>query len=408
MSKALFGALVVATLALAATPSGAALAPQANAAASDHRTPTPTESPSAWGLYAEAVKLGSFVTSTSGASMAMAQLHAGTVRIDKIYKVASDGLLYELRPIDQQAWRGIVGPGLVVDWTPLHGFTDRGRTIRQQLIGNVLRTVVSNPDGTKWGPWESVLGPHDRYLPQEHVPTVRAQLDDWERRFDTTIAAMEAQGIATDGADDARWARQRRLRESNARASAILEGLGSALSSAQVVASANEAQSRAALDATLAEAKRRQRPGADAAERKNGQAVDSGSAVGGQAAAVRSEGSLTNSAATTASAATSKGAPLRFALQLGLRNPVNGINGVCFSNVITLSGPPGWPVESSGAAMALVEPYRKRMRSACAARAELQDSAPAEVVWNSRGRETAPEDNVAHWRAARQIEVDLR
>ena len=195
-------------LTMIAAPCAAVSALQAPPASqSSHRTPTPTESPSAWGLYAEAVKLGPFVTSTSGASMAAAQLHEGSLRIDKIYKVASDGLLYELRPIDQQAWRGVVGPDQVVDWTPLHGFTDRGRTIRQQLIGNVLRTVVSNPDGTKWGPWDSVLGPHDSYLPRQHIPAIRAQLDDWERRFDATIADMEAQGLAIDRADDARWAR---------------------------------------------------------------------------------------------------------------------------------------------------------------------------------------------------------
>lgn len=127
-----------------------------------------------------------------------------------------------------------------------------------------------------------------------------------------------------------------------------------------------------------------------------------------QAAAERARLRQQASAAANPTAARS-GEPLRFMLTLGLRNPINGQNGVCFSNVVQLSGPAGWPAEGEAtrAAMTLIEPYRARMRQACAAKAQLQDSAPAEIFWNARSALTPPEEMVRRWRAARQIEVAL-
>lgn len=385
-------------------------------------TPTPSESPKAWGLFAEVAKIGGLVPSSSQASFAEASMVNGSPFIWKIYKVASDGLLYRLEfnpndASDLRAWRGQITPEGSVLWSPLHGFHDRGRTHRDDLIGDVLRTRVFNPNGSTWGPWDNRIALFRTLLSEDGVLAVQRQLDSWEPRFDATIAEIERKGIATDGADDARWARQRALRESNARTSAVLNAMGSALSQAQAAASVSEARSSAALQATLEEARRRQNVDP---------APTAGQAAPAAAPPPRQPSSLEIAEASTAkpgsagpserpgqpSGAPNKpagGQPLRFMLELGLRNPINGVNGVCFSNVITVAGPAGWPVEgeSTRAAMALVEPYRTRMRQACAERATLQDSAPANIIWNSRGRETTPEESVARWRALKQLEVGL-
>jgi len=386
-------------------------------------TPTPFESPKAWGMFAEVAKLGGLIPSPSQASFAEASMENGSPFIWKIYKVASDGLLYRLEftpnaADDLRAWRGQVTPEGGVLWSPLHGFYDRGRTTRDDLLaGAVQRTRVFNQNGSTWGPWDNKIALYRNLLSEDGVLAVQRQLANWEPRFDATMAEIERQGIATDGADDARWARQRALRESNARTSAVLNAMGSALSNAQAAASASEARSSVALQATLEEARRRQ--SVDSAPRA-GQATPADAPPSRQQSSPKIAGTASPGIGSAgpaerpgqpsgASNRLSSGQPLRFMLELGLRNPINGVNGVCFSDVITVAGPAGWPVEgeSTRAAMALVEPYRTRMRQACAEKAALQDSAPANIIWNSRGRETTPEDSVARWRSMKQLEIRL-
>ncbi|HWU15382.1 MAG TPA: hypothetical protein VN157_15390 [Caulobacter sp.] len=400
----------------------APITPSTPAPAARSTTPTPFESPKAWGMFGEIAKRGGLVPSSSKASFALASTVNGSPFISRIYKVAADGLLYKLEfniadAGDVRAWRGETTPEGSVLWTPLHGFHDRGRTVRDDLLGNIQRTRTFNQDGSTWGPWDNQIFLFRNLLSEEGILAVQQQLDEWEARFDATIAEIERQGIATDGADDARWARQRALRESNARTSNALNALGSALSGAQAEASASERRSNGALQATLEEARRRQSaesarqagqaapthvpPSQEPATREIAGAATAGSGSAGLAGRSGQPSSAPNRPAS--------GQPLRFMLELGLRNPINGVNGVCFSSVITVAGPAGWPIEgeSTRAAMVLVEPYRAKMRQACAEKAALQDSAPANIIWNSRGRETAPEESVARWRAMKQLEVGL-
>ena len=93
-------------------------------------------------------------------------------------------------------------------------------------------------------------------------------------------------------------------------------------------------------------------------------------------------------------------------LEKGLTTPINGSNGKCFSNVVTLPAPAGWP-EQAAAAREVIAPYQQRFAQLCAARAPLDGQAPALIIWNSPD-EGAPERQVQTWRASGQMEVQLR
>lgn len=73
-----------------------------------------------------------------------------------------------------------------------------------------------------------------------------------------------------------------------------------------------------------------------------------------------------------AAAAQAPGQPLRFVLDIGLRNKLGDtVNPTCYSNVITRPGPPGWgdaksmPPGAMGQAKATVDSFKARFIAAC-------------------------------------------
>lgn len=105
------------------------------------------------------------------------------------------------------------------------------------------------------------------------------------------------------------------------------------------------------------------------------------------------------------------GMPLRFILQVGLRTVINGSNASCYSNIITVPGPPGWPdptPQQRGTlpARALVEGYIDAFKAKCGAIAPLAGS--VDYQWNMKGAEhISPEKTEAFARRKGFPFVDL-
>lgn len=222
-------------------------------------TPGPFEKPEAWGLFAELARRGALVSSRSGSSWANVYLRDGKIGVGTIYKLGSkDGRLYSRMPCCYDTWRGEVVDGGSVLWEPLHGFHDRGRIGRDDLIGDVRRyRKITVADNSVFVEIPLPIQPASQFLPAEHLPAARDAIDALEANLEAEIARIERAGDIEDAADDARWARKRATRERNERTFAALNGLNSALSAAQQTASQSEARSAQALQNTIAEQARR-------------------------------------------------------------------------------------------------------------------------------------------------------
>jgi len=238
-----------------ADPVGAAIANHPSPSV----TPGPFEKPEAWGLFADIARRGALVSSRSGSSWATVSYTDGKIAVGIIYKLGSkDGRLYSRMPCCYDTWRGEVVDGGSVVWEPLHGFHDRGRIARDDLIGDIRRyRKITLADNSVFVEVPLRIQPASQFLPAEHLPAARDAIDALEATFEADIARTERAGDIEDAADDARWARQRVMRERNERTSALLNGLGSALNAAQQTAAQSEARSARALQDTIAEQSRR-------------------------------------------------------------------------------------------------------------------------------------------------------
>lgn len=95
--------------------------------------------------------------------------------------------------------------------------------------------------------------------------------------------------------------------------------------------------------------------------------------------------------AAESNASSGAGAPLRFILQIGLKTVINGRNASCYSNIVTIPGPPGWPdpsrqQEGTMPARALIEAYMPAFKAQCSAIAPLANGEP-NYHWNLKGSE---------------------
>lgn len=107
------------------------------------------------------------------------------------------------------------------------------------------------------------------------------------------------------------------------------------------------------------------------------------------------------------------GQPLRFYLMVPMRNPIKIASGLsnswCYSNIITVPGPPNWPNpdlrKGTAAARALVEAYFGRMQSACARHGP--SAGGAEFEWNEAGHDVDGRFNALNKRQEGQMRVGL-
>lgn len=119
-----------------------------------------------------------------------------------------------------------------------------------------------------------------------------------------------------------------------------------------------------------------------------------------------------NAGGTAPSSVRAAGEPLRFILSISLRAVINGVNATCYSNIVTIDGPPGWPDpqrESGGdlAARALVEKYMPSFSEQCKAYGPLA-STVVNFHWNRKGNEhISPESMQRTGQKYRQPVVQL-
>ena len=121
-------------------------------------------------------------------------------------------------------------------------------------------------------------------------------------------------------------------------------------------------------------------------------------------------GAQPRGAANDAGRGATQGGTLRFVLMVPLREPINGTNAFCFSNIVTVPDVPGWRVRgfdhSIQHAQALVEAKKAGFVAECRRRAALH-SEHVEIAWNELGEESDPDDVVARFSARGFPQVQL-
>jgi hypothetical protein len=90
-------------------------------------------------------------------------------------------------------------------------------------------------------------------------------------------------------------------------------------------------------------------------------------------------------------ASSAAGAPLTFILHVSLKTVINGVNATCYSNIITIPGPPGWPAMGNlpggnMPARALIDQYKPGFEAKCREFGPLAGGG-ANFHWNEKGSE---------------------
>lgn len=88
---------------------------------------------------------------------------------------------------------------------------------------------------------------------------------------------------------------------------------------------------------------------------------------------------------------------LLFVLIVNVKEPINGLNAHCFSNVITIPDFDWSDWHAPGRANELIEPYKDEFLRKCRGRAELHGT-HVQIVVNSPGNENAPAERVVRYR----------
>jgi hypothetical protein len=239
------------------------------------------------------------------------------------------------------------------------------------------------------------------YRNKKATAEIKAQMQGGmtDAEFDKHIADLEILN------QERREARRARKAASSARWNQALGALYNGLSAANEIASESEAQSRAALEATLAQAAYQSRPSP---------VGDAGAPVARTAAATTPLDRSPNSDAAHPGAAAQPAKPLRFVLDISLVNkPGDTVNPTCYSNVITVPGPPGWggtgflPEGSAAQARQAVEDWKGRFLQACRSSGrEIAGEGNFHWTWNESRDGDQQVDN-AHARYREDVSVNL-
>lgn len=251
-------------------------------------------------------------------------------------------------------------------------------------------------------------------LTAEQVTESRSRVAQLEPMVELEVAKAISKQLATgQSIADAQAQRQRsaeRVRSFNR----LMGSVNGVLTEANDIATANEAQSRAELDATLAQinaqAEAQRQTQQQAAEEQQRQTqTDTARRVAEQQdaqpvpqqASAQTPAPQPPSSTSDASptAATAPGAPLRFILHIALKTVINGVNATCYSNIVTIPGPPGWPDTwnqpgGDSEARALIKAYMPAFESQCSAYGPLVGGGP-QFNWNKKGAEHISPESVA-------------
>lgn len=117
-----------------------------------------------------------------------------------------------------------------------------------------------------------------------------------------------------------------------------------------------------------------------------------------------------NTAAREPSAAASSQAPggqLTFVLLVSVDAIINRMNGTCYSNLITIQGPAGWPVldhTNDRKAAEMVAAYIPGFEAQCSQAGKTRTTS---YVWNARGSETRPSEEHSRQKRNQMFEVQV-
>lgn len=100
---------------------------------------------------------------------------------------------------------------------------------------------------------------------------------------------------------------------------------------------------------------------------------------------------------------------MTFLMQVSVDAIINRLNGTCYSNLVTIPGPPGWPVldhTNDRKAAAMVDAYKAGFLAQCAQAGPVR-SGNFSYVWNARGSESRPAEESARQQKNRMFQVQV-
>ena len=219
-----------------------------------------------------------------------------------------------------------------------------------------------NPAGNQFR--YRVVNPNEIVVEYKMGKEKRWKLSETWKRTDGATVEDPAQFAARSNALWEEANRRAEERRADAAATSPLQVLHDALAAANEEASRQADESGRSLDRTL------QNMEADARRQQDRQAATSAPDMPRESAP--------RAQPSGGGAAAGANKPLVFLLRAPLKQPINGKNAACFSNVVTIPGPPGWGDMNDrnrhSRAMAMIDSYKAGFLSKCAGRAELESN----------------------------------
>jgi hypothetical protein len=322
-----------------------------------------------------------------------------------------------------QAWLRPSGPGSYsVDWVPARSH----RHVALLRPDGVL-TVISDFEGwtTAWWREGDRLGQHvGQMLGQTLVSRSAPRYLEFSNadRLNAARANMEGSRLAAEA--EAQQAREAKW-EAEERQSAMFNNVLGALTQADTSA---YAQAQANLDATVAniqaaaaverqqqtqthatQAQRRSVEQAATVERQRLQAVALAESpqVAARPAATAQPAANPASQILAGTGQKAPGGTMTFILLAPLDTVINRMNGTCYSNLVSIPGPPGWPVldhTNDRAAAELVQAYIPGFEAQCSQAGPVRSSS---YIWNARSSEGRPGEELARQMRNQMFQVQV-
>lgn len=388
--------------------------------------------------------------SGAGATM-VSETRTANGDLDNIHviKPAAGGSLLMLRsgycPGDVCGQVGSITDGVVTWREPaaIGGHAGGYLNVRMWLEENdsVLATQIADPAPYAGGA-PTVQAPYRLTLvdPPQMSPQLMAQseslVSQLESRVDVEVANVLGKQLATRLAQDNAMEARRRSSERVQSFNRLMGSVNSVLSEANA---GGYAEAQANLDASVAniqaaaaierqqQALAQQQEQARAAEEqrkklaanarwvaekeqaaaeyRSGQ-VDAAAAPAPSQSAVRQS---PDSAGSSPAESKTSGEAMTFLLQVSVDAIINRMNGTCYSNLVTIPGPPGWPVldhTNDRKAAALVDAYKAGFLAQCGQAGPVR-SGNFSYIWNARGSESRLADEFARQQRNQMFQVQV-
>ncbi len=116
-----------------------------------------------------------------------------------------------------------------------------------------------------------------------------------------------------------------------------------------------------------------------------------------------------NSAGSSSAQSKTSGAAMTFLMEVSVDTIINRMNGTCYSNLVTIPGPPGWPVfdhTNDRKAAALVDAYKAGFLAQCGQAGPVR-SGNFSYIWNARGSESRLAEEYARQQRNKMFQVQV-